>query len=279
MLLSRCPKVEELLVLLLAEHPGSTAKELHHLAQHRFDAVSLPAVYQELKKLEQHGVVMRHQRRYSLGLHWVLELAAFSDRLYDRYTEPDVLEQLPQEGEPPKKWKFHSISAVVPFWTHLVLCMAQQSSERVCYEYVDHVWFHLVSSAVESKFLHAMQNLNLTHYLAVGSDSYLDRLYQNEVATGALELFLGRRIFPAEKEHYLTCLGTFVLRISVRKPFLERIEQFYSSVQSAKSLHAGKVTDFITERTTLTLSIENNPRLAKKIKNGFVQILGLPRPL
>ncbi len=157
----------------------------------------------------------------------------------------------------------------------MVLCMAQQSEERVCYEYMEHVWFHLVSATVESKFLAAIQGLDLKHFLVVRSKSYLDLLYREEVSTGDLTLQFGKRVFPEGKQQYVTCIGSFVLEIKVRKDFQERIDAFYQSVSSKKPLHAGRLTDFITERTVITLSVENNPKTASKIKKEFAQILGL----
>lgn len=278
MLLSPNPKIEEMLVAVLAERPNVTAKEVHERICAHYGQVSIQAVYQELKKLERNGVIFRHKRRYRLGLHWVLELASFADAVYDRYTEADVLGPLPEPNSPPVRWTFHSIAAVVPFWTHLVLCMAQASKERICYEYMDHIWFHLCSSTVETKLLKAVKQLGVRHSIAVGGDTYLDRLYLEDVETQPPALRFGSSVFPPGKEQYLSCIGPYVLRIKPKKEFLPVIEAFYGSVSARRPLSAGTAAAFVSQRSRFTMTLEHNPAKAARIKRSFERFFGDVEP-
>lgn len=274
MLLEKGQKIEDMIVEALAVVPNVSAKELTKHISQTVKEVSLQAVYQELRKLERAGVVMRHKKRYSLGLHWVLELASFVDTLYDRYTQPDVIGILPSEDEPTKTWKFHSIASAVPFWTHMVLCMAQDSEERVCYEYVDHVWFHLVSSAVENQFVKAMNNLGLTHFLAVGGDTFLDKLYANEIEPEKLTLTFGKRPLTSDSDNYISCVGSYILKIKPSKTTLPVINNFFASTVKSEDLKAGAVSDFVKQRCSIKMTLENNPKKAEKIKRAFRRYFG-----
>ena len=83
MLLGTQETLEELLVRILAERPAARPADLHAEVCRRFREYSLPAVYKELRKLQNQGVVFRTGNTLSLSLAWVLNLTALTDRMYD----------------------------------------------------------------------------------------------------------------------------------------------------------------------------------------------------
>lgn len=260
------PRIEEILVRTLAAEPNSSASDLLARVQKHRGEGSLPSVYQALRKLEKDGVVFRHKHSYSLALDWVLELSSFVDVLYDRYTQADVLGALPDEGERPKKWKFETISSAVPFWSHIVLCMVQSSNTRECHEYVDHVWFHLVSSSVEGRLIKAIQNMKITHYLFSGANTALDRAYEKEIEKGSMLLKFGAR--PLKAESYLSCAGPYVVRIKPSEAGTKRIAQFYRA-SSKEYPKAAAIAEFVREPIKLAISVEHNGKRADAVRKAF----------
>jgi hypothetical protein len=271
MFLSNAPRIEELIAHALAKKPNQSAQDLLIAVRKLRGPASLPSIYQALRKLERDGVVRRYNHRYSLGLDWVMDLVGFADRLYDRYTQDDVVGFLPLHGEKLKKWRFYSIATAVPFWTHLVLCMVHASEMRQCHEYVDHVWFHLVSSTVEVRLIKAIQDMQVKHYLCVGSNTLLDRAYQREVDFGGMHLEFG--VKPLDAENYLSCVGPYILRLQLKADALRRIENFYSNSSNSDLPRATDIGEFVHERTSIGLSVEYNSRRADSIRRAFLPFI------
>lgn len=157
MLLGTSESLEELLVRILAERRLATVAYLREEVSRTFRPLGVPAIYKELRKLEDHGVIYRRGKEVGLSLAWILNLTSLTDRMCNFHVEsPELSDVLPADGER-KTFRFSSLERLDDFWIHAIILMAQHSKSKKLFQWFPHPWFNLIHSEKSFPFQQALK--------------------------------------------------------------------------------------------------------------------------
>ena len=174
MLLSSQQNLEDFIVRSLAKKTSASVAELvDHIAQ-TYRPYSNAALYKELRKLQEQGVVVRRKDQLSLSLSWVLNFVEFSDGMYDTHiASPSAGDILPSPGES-KSFTFSTLAKVDDFWVHAMLIMLQHSETKRLFQWIPHPWFYLVNSHKSFPFHKALRAYGARVDNIVGGNTFLE---------------------------------------------------------------------------------------------------------
>jgi hypothetical protein len=275
MLKQRDQKLDELLINLLADCPSLSAPELWKKTANRPRSYTIQAIYQELRKLQRQGVILKVGNKYSLKLAWVLEMISLADRMYDTHVEAAPLPQVLPEPNSSVSWRFSDVHRMDAAWTHLGLGLSRHSPDRSCFLWAPYAWFHLAHHADEEQFLRGMELSGAKYYVVIGSDTYLERRYVRFLRKSFCECSFAPGLFARPCSDYIMVAGDFVLTVRFDRESLESIAALMASVKSARDIQIGRIADVFKQPMKIGLKLENRPAKAAKLRKHFCEFFGV----
>ncbi len=278
MLLSSADKLETSIVRLLAETPRLSAADIHASARKNRRRYSLAAVYKELTKLQAAGVLVKDGARFSLSLGWIFDVIEYGERLHSvYYSEPYLKTILPEVGQK-QSWIFHNLLRGNDLWNQIILALLKRTGASDMFSWVSHPWFLLLELEKEERLHRLFSFARRRFYTAVGGTTYLDRAAIARFYRGSQHtVAFSRRVFPhLERRSYLDVVGDFVLSVSLDPRTSKRIDQLFATTKGSVSESAAKYYQALTKYCTMTVTLENNPKKAGRLKSEFLRIFDLP---
>jgi len=261
--------------MLLASNPGSTVDSLRKRLNARNHPYSVPAIYQELRKLRERAVCVKVGNRYSLRLGWVLDLAALVGEAYSLHLQAiGGAIPLPKEGQK-EVWKFQNLRSLGQFWTQLILVLCSVSEDKICFEWAPHAWFSLSHGGEESQFIRAMRQAKNSYYLIIGNDTALSRDYAAALGDTRGLVSFSESAFHNEKR-YLSQIGTFLVTVELGEKLNRTIEKtFMASLRDVRgAIQLG--VEMLDELSPIKLTLHNRPAKLRRIRRDFCEFFGVP---
>ena len=269
MLVSKYQKLEERVVAALAAHPLSTATTLQKEIAVLDRLYTIQAIYQELRKLIRAGVVAKFDDAYSLRFDWLLELSRFSKITYEAHTRTGQLTKIIPEKGKSVRWRFQSLNEAVLLWTQLVFALLEKSDDQILYEYLPHVWFHLVQWHDEGIFERAIREAGFTQYVIVVGDTYLDRLFEHFFQERPGEYSFGNDPFGKHGLEYISVVGSYIVTVVINGKTQKQIETLYTSVTNSKDISISDIVTLFEKGNRVTLKVQHSEMQAKKLRRKF----------
>lgn len=272
MLLEADKNVEDRLVEVLAKYSAQTAAQLHKA----IGDCSIQAIYKELGKLEQQGVVIKIDRRYSLRVPWILELADLAEQATKTYANARAAAiVLPKEGER-VIWHFTDLLKLNNFWSQLLLVLLQQSGERILLTWMPHPWFHLVYSEQEQQYIKSLELTQTRLYLINGGQTFLDHWAERYWQGEHIEYSLAESPFAKEDPSiYYNVVGDYVITGRLDREITEEIEALYAKTKSMDEVDFSEVFRIFNSRVRASLWLEYKPEKAKEVRKKFERYFGI----
>lgn len=269
MLLTPDQTLSERLVLALGRKQQCPAAWLLKQVSTKENCFSIQAVYKELRKLQQQGIVFKCGANYGLSLSWILNLWETVESMLDvQNSEQGQSMLLPAAGEK-KTFHFSRLAAVDDFWIHSLFILLQNSSERTLYQWLPHPWFHLIHSRKSGPLQQALKTSKYKVQSIIGGNTYLDRLSERITTKGSYEFYYAAGPFQEERSIYYSASKEFLLSIRLDRRTSEAIEKLYQSVKRESELDLIKAARTIHTAGSITLSIERETRKASKVWKEF----------
>ncbi len=277
MLAGYSQQLDEQLVLILAKNPNLTVTQIHHALLKKKENFALSSVYQELRKLQSAGVVIRIKGLYALHMSWLIRLQSFLSESIDRNMRGDSLAALIPQAGSSFKWNFPCLSNVLYFWTQILLYLLKQGQPQAFFENVDHVWFQFAEDTAEKNFLDSLRIMKIPYYLTVQSDTSLDRSYQSLLKGIKGEIIFGRSPFVNQSKFaYCSLIGDFIINVILDAKITRSLNDLYSNSKNTVNLLATQILEVMNQRGKISLTLRHHPEEAKKIRKKFVNFLGNP---
>ena len=270
MLLSASENLEDFIVRTLAARPSASVSELHEYICGSYRRYSTAALYKELRKLQEQGVVVRRKDQLSLSLSWVFNLVELCDSMYDTHiAAPSAGEILPEPGEI-KSFTFSTLAKVDDFWVHAMLIMLQHSKTKRLFQWIPHPWFYLVNSHKSFPFHNALRTAGARIDNIIGGNTFLDRYGQRITTAGVYELNYAPSKFQDIRNLYFSVSDTYMLTVHLSKRKAEEIDAFYDSIRSIDQVDVPRVVDLTTRDARTKVTIERKPAKVRKTWNRFI---------
>jgi hypothetical protein len=274
MLLDTHPKLEDIIVSILAINPGLTPQALHRKIVTKYGQYSMPAIYQELRKLRERAVCVKIGDRFSLRLGWTLEMAALFSQAYTRQVQSiEAAIPLPKEGSR-ETWKFRNLRYLGQFWTQLILKLCATSADRTCFEWAPHAWFSLSHTHEESQFIRAMRLAGNKYYLIIGSDTALSRSYTSYLTEDLGEASFAEGPFTKESS-YFSQAGNFLVQVDLGDTLVSAIERLFTLPDDDLKATVQGSIDIFEETFNIRLTLYNRSAKAKKVRRAFCDFFGV----
>lgn len=274
MFLDSNASLRELLVIALAQRRECTADRLRVLICERHRKCSLQAVYLELGKLMQAGVVLKVKDRYELTLSWVSKLEEFACCTADDYfSRPSKLFQLPAPG---KKLRlvFSDLKRCDRFWMQSMIKLLETSATKQMFQWLPHPWHQLVHGPTGGEFEKTLRRIGAKDYIIVGGDSYLDRQARKSWAGDIFVHSAAPGPFACERTDYISISGDFILTTSYPLKIVKMIDRYFCEVVSRAEVNARALAPIFASKMKIVVKLEHNPKEAEKFRRKFLRYFG-----
>lgn len=269
-------QLDEQLVFILAQNPNLNVTQIHNALLKRKESFAISSVYQELRKLQSAGVIIRIKGLYALHMSWLIRLQNFLSESIDQNMQGDILAPLIPEIGKSYKWNFPCLSNVLYFWTQILLYLLKQEQPKVFFENVDHVWFQFAEDTAEKNFLDSLRIMKIPYFLTVQSDTSLDRSYKPLLKEIKGEIVFGRTPFVNQpKFTYCSLIGDFIIQVNLDVKITCSLDNLYSNSKNTVNLLATQILEVMNQRAKISLSLRHQPDEARKMRKRFVKFLGL----
>lgn len=276
MLLDTQPKLEDIVVTTLAHHPGCTVENLQKRINAKFGRFSIPALYQELRKLRERAVCVKAGNTYSLRMGWVLDLMALADQMYSRSISETALAPALPSAESRQTWNFRNLRMLGQFWTQLLLVLCEASGDRRCFEWAPHAWFSLSHASEESQFLRAMRLAGNSYYLIIGADTKLSRDYAGVFQEIPGEVSFAESPF-ADEQRYFSLAGHYLITVEISHNLSNRINELFERQERNSWNEIQRGLELFAEPSRITLTLDNRHRKVRKYQRLFTEFFGVQR--
>lgn len=269
-------KLEELVVETLAESPHLSAEGIRLHVERRHRVFTVQAIYQELRKLERNGVVVRKRGLYSLRLLWLVEMSDFVSGAYVKFLKSDaLLNEVPEEPGK-KRWTFSNLRQLLDLWTELTFLLVPKVpvAERVLLEHVEHVWFHTANPVNEEQFARAMKRERVRYVLVSRGKTFLDTTYRESLSKFGGECAFGVTGFPGKPDTYLSVLGSYVIDVKLAPALAAAVRETYRKIKGPGDLEPQALLHFAASRGRCTLELSLNPDRARRERRKFESYFG-----
>lgn len=270
MLFEERQNLEESIVRLLSVRPGLSAGEIMRISSQLDRPFCTAAVYKELAKLLERGVLVKIKRRYSLSLTWTLDVLSFSQRLSENYLKnPRATFVLPEPGRE-VCLKFTNLLRVNDFSSHIILLLVALSEDKRVFSWNPHPWFYLVQTSQESGYIRGLKKSGGKFFKVIGGETYLDRWttqFWKDQKTTAVRFL--PNAFEANRRLYFNVVGDFIASFMLDSAAAKMIDSLYGSVKSYRQLDLPQLFESFQRRVRATFRVKHDRKAAAALRLRF----------
>ncbi len=257
------------IVRLLGKHSGLTAAALWQRINKLCRPCTLQGVYHELRKLQGRGSVVKSGQMFSLSLLWALDLVQFADEVYRNCVASAArMDLLPEPGQK-KRWRFTKLLRMDALYVQLTLLLLKEVKEGAVFEWCPHPWFMLVQQEFEERFKRALEKSGRDIYCIIGGRGRLDNLWIRSRPSPTIRYNNQVSPFDDRRTEYFTVAGQYVLTAKLAREAADGIDHYFRKARSLRDVDYREIREFIDRSWTLSVTLENNPGKARKIRRQF----------
>ncbi|MFN8392184.1 MAG: hypothetical protein U0136_17965 [Bdellovibrionota bacterium] len=272
MLLQQEPNLEELILKALVDLPGATAKAVLNHVQQNAGPFTIRGIYKELAKLQQQGILLKQGETYHVRLAWIMNLLAFGDRAYERYTSSSYLAR---SLSPEKQTeRFSDLVKLDRLWTQLILTYHQLHPKSIMCFWCPYQWFALAHELTCRQFYDAINLTEFQRCHIIGDDTFLARRAVKDLPKKGVYSF-AKSPFDDERSTYYTVIADVVLTVRIDKETTARLHHLFHSVRSESELNPNLLDSVFGRRIRATLTTEVNASKALRLKRKFADYFGM----
>ncbi len=261
--------IAEAIIQLFRHQPDFSAAELHQAIGKSFGKCSERAVYKELRKFMEQGVVLRHKGRFSLSLTWILSLLQLAEGLYGSLVGTGLkINFLPEAGQK-RSWRFSDLQHLDRLWIQMIFLLFEQSKERRMYVWVPYFWFDLIHFEKDQEAQTAMRQAGNKMFMILGDDSYLSKLPQKYWDRKIYEWSYAPGPFAQQSHIYFDVIDDYILTVELTPKTTREIADLFKAVKDARQLHLISRFEQIKSRAPSRLTIEHNTKKAQRLRRQF----------
>ena len=277
MLLTPEAKLAEKIVRFLAENPASPAPSMLAKLRDGGRRYSRRAMYKELRRLQDQAVVIQSSARYSLRLGWLVELERLVETAHRRAIE-SVYTTLPLDAKDTRTvWRFPDLRHVDDYWIQVALALFDHTREPAMFYWIRHSWFSMAHPEKDDEFQRALRRRRRLLYLAIGGDTFLDRLPAPAWAPDVYRPSFKPSPFQGSRLGSITAIGEYVVTVRLDARLNEALDTLYSRVQAESDLTVEAHRTLFATKGSCTLILEHAPSKAASYLARFRRFFGVAR--
>lgn len=276
MLLRQNETLEEKIVGILAKKPGLETDEIHQRVTGGRE-YSLPAVYKELKKLREQGVIFKHKKKHSLHMRWSLDMIRFANKITENYVTSSNISKfipIPENGRKKNTWNFSSLIHLDEFWGNILLTLITTYKPTSILSWNPHPWMYFVRQEAGSGTHLLLKPKKIVMFKIVGGSTFLDKLPSKFWDKYGVQYSFSQGPFEQDKSTYINVVNDFVITVQIDQKTTNAIENYFQKVQSHKDLDVAEVFQIFRGKAKATLKLERNEKRAALYRKKFNRFFG-----
>lgn len=268
MLLQKNTKIEDFLVNLLSLKANLSVNDiLLEINKVGLD-FSQRGVYKELKKLEKDGIILKTKKFYNLDLSWIIESAAFIERAYTTYSNPNYLKKTLSLTEKKVIHNFSDLLRMDHYWVQILIAMHKMMPDERLYLWCPYQWFNLIHNYNISNFYSASQRIGAPRYHIMGGDNFLNRRALESLPQNGRYSF-DKNTFSKEMGVYYSLIGDYILKVNIDSETTQKISEAFLNIKSEKDLKNYNLNQIFSRKVKAKIVVEKNVSKAKSLRNKF----------
>jgi len=266
-------KLEDILVRILSENAALSAESLYRELKRRKGSYTLQALYKELRKLQQQGVVVRARGLYSLRLSWILSLTNLADRAYATCIDSPFPEELLPESEKRVKWAFNDMNRADDFYMQVLTKLLLAPSAPAAYTAMEHPWFLFMNTQNELNHQRVLEQERKKQFVVLENDTPLDRAQVHLYDNISIKFAFSPELGICTTYSIVSAIGDFVLSEKLPARARSGFAEVYGKTRSMKDLNFKTITRICNTTGPSSVILERNPEksrfLIKKLERFF----------
>lgn len=273
--LSESPLASEILKLLCLASSLSASEMQQKLVDIK-GRYTIQAIYKELRRMQQRGLVVKQNRAYQLKMTWLLTAMQFFEQAFTLHVRESLhADILPPPGEA-FSWNFTSLSRLDDFWEHALVVMLEHSTQPYVLGWLPHAWFYMTDKSRQRNFESLMKHQNRRIYRLVGGRTYLDLDSAKYCSDPIYEVSFAKSPFEGQRSLYFDVVDDYLFTIRFDAWSTRHIENFYTSIESVDMLDSAAISRFINQPIRAKVILRNDARRTRPMRNKLLRFWGIP---
>lgn len=260
--------------ILSKEYPLRIVDLTQFIRKRYGKSVTFQAVRKALLELKAEGVIIQEDTRFLINREWVVEAKGVLDELYLELTEK---KQSPRKVDSIEGavsvFTFHSLNEMMKFWQDIIddwfKNFKKGDYDINCYQ-AAHAWEALLHLEQEKKIMGQLKKKGIvSHILTVGNtplDKNIRRFYENL----GVHVVIDPSNSSFDKSYYVATYGELVVQAQYPVELTVAIEGFFKKNISLKELDLSELSDIVSKKTEIKLTVIKNLAMAKQINNSIL---------
>lgn len=268
MLLSSKPKVEEVIVDMLADGPHDSLILLNKVETKA--KVTKQGFYRALRELLKDEIVTKNKQLVLLNPLWTGRIESFVERLHTISTpkEAEVLLRL-AEGDT-MVFRFKSVVDLYLLWNHYFFIFCQRTQGPVVF-FNTHNFWALIRSDIENAMYAWIKNNNKEAYCIIGHDTHLDRVTSDYIKND-YGINLAYETSPSTRETFFPAIfGDYIMSTVLDVTTVNSINELYQKYQQWEPAVQKELEDIIGRMKRSKVVIERNKKKAEGFRKKFMK--------
>lgn len=258
-------KLEDAIVGILSDHAAIAADELHLELKRRKLSYTIQALYKELRKLQQLGVVVKGRGLYSLRLSWILSLTDLADRAYTKYVDSPFPRELLPDSEKRMRWAFTSMLRADDFYMQVLTKLLMSPSAQSAYTAMEYPWFLFPHIHHELNHQRILDRQHRTQYVVLETDTPLVRAQVRVYDDMHVKCAFSSSPGMCGTYSIVTAIGDFILSQKLPAAARKGFAGLYARTRSLKDLNPKAISSLCNTAGTSAVVLERNPEKSKSI--------------
>ncbi|MCB1559043.1 MAG: hypothetical protein KDJ50_09005 [Alphaproteobacteria bacterium] len=269
MILPHSNSVKTRIILLFRKRASLTAGEIHSLLTHKQNAITLQAVYKELRGLIHDGVVHKIGKEYAISGVWILQLQAFAAGLSKtRFSLDSHTPDLPPEEK--QTWTFANLLDLNDLWAHQCLMLCKMTGEKDVYAWNPYLWWYFFQSDKEDRLNKTLRLLGVRFFAVTGGASFLNLWGETFIKKNDNHFFVrGPGAFCDQMSVNYNVIGDYIISVRLSPKTHKAIHSLYAETKKFEDIDMSKLITMMTREGKATLKIEYSPKKAEKLRKSL----------
>ena len=260
--------------ILINEYPLKIIELTNYIRKRYGKSVTFQGVRKAVIELVSEGVLERKENSFSIDKDWIKESKETIDRLYIKLFEDDRSSKKIDsiEGDV-TVLTFDSLNELMKYWQNLVddwFCKFKKGQHPInCYQ-AAHVWEVLLHPDKERKIMEQLKKKKIRSYSLTTTNTDLDRLILKFYKKLGIVSSISATNGKFDKSYYVGTYGDLIVQVRYPDGLVKRLEQYFKGNTSLESLDLKELSDIVTKKVTVKLTIIRNLEMAKQINQSII---------
>lgn len=275
MILKDSSNLDEKIIKILANSPGTSVEELHKYILKSGQDLTKRAIYKTVKKLLTSKILIKVGSNYSLRLSWAVELRNFADDIFRNYRKKSLFYSIIPKDSKPLIWNFPDPALADDFWRQICLSLFERSGHKNMFYWIRHAWFQMPSIKEELKFQSILRKQGNKIYIIVEGNTFLDHEECKNWPSNPYIISFAPSPFKNETLGSLSVIGDYIVTIKIDNFIRSQINNLFAKVKSSKDIQINEVNRLFQLKGKCSLKLEHNSLKAKKLTGKFSRYFGV----